>query len=214
MRKRFLGKSADATVAWENTISSLFFNGNIHTSLNTANFQAAIWIVCLFLLTCLKINPCILPKVYMITVIWGLSDLSWKVNSRLMSTHCAIGQSGFTNHSDLGDPVWKSSLETNIPGLSFDHSWANIAESREIESEIRRNLPEYNRMCHHTAQPWAPTWKLEETLARLFICLRSCSFQQQMDFHPLLLQDSPIAYFLWNNDAESTYATSGNCKRI
>lgn len=46
-----LGKSVDATRTWENIMSSLFFNGNIHHSLlNTANLQAARWIIGLFLL--------------------------------------------------------------------------------------------------------------------------------------------------------------------
>lgn len=37
---------------------------------------------------------------------------------------------------------------------------------------------------------------------------------KSMNFYLLVFQDSPIDYFVENNDAEYTYTTSDNCNKI
>lgn len=118
-----MGKKVFREVCWPHCdlrkYECLIFYGNSHSLLSTANLQAALWIIYLAFSAYRLLKkeiPVSSPE-----FVWSLEHGNYQIaNGELIqdpwSPTLQCEQNGYTNPSDLRDPVQKSILATAVPG--------------------------------------------------------------------------------------------------
>ena len=121
-----------------------------------------------------------------------------------MNAHCAIWAKWIRNHSELWDAVQKSTHATNSPGLFLqpflnEHDW----EQRNQIGNQEGTTWVWEDKAAHNPDFWTHM-EIRRNFSQVMYQSGIMSFQHQMNFYLLLLQDSANAHFLENSDAEYT----------
>lgn len=93
-------------------------------------------------------------------------------------------------------------MQLGVQVVSCNHSWKDMAKSRESEQESRRILLRIEGMETVLYNTDFCTWKAtrENFSQAIYFCLGPCGLQEHMDGWPLLLQGSLVGYFLQRNN--------------